>query len=136
MKFEQESNPSAAVAAPPFNKGGKGLAPELAETAAANVPLAKGGWPAGPGGFCESRGNLVSNTIMPPFIEKFLGLKSPFASFVYFRGSIATSLQFIIQQQKAGFTRNNVLAKPAFFLSLTGLSDRAKRRAQSIPEPY
>ena len=41
MKFEQESNPSAAVAAPPFNKGGKGLAPELAETAAANVPLAK-----------------------------------------------------------------------------------------------
>ena len=63
MKFEQESNPSAAVAAPPFNKGGKGLAPELAETAAANVPLAKGGWPAGPGGFCESRANLVSNTI-------------------------------------------------------------------------
>ena len=59
MKFEQESNPSAAVAAPPFNKGGKGLAPELAETAAANVPLAKGGWPAGPGGFCErQRGNL------------------------------------------------------------------------------
>ena len=34
--------------------------------------------------FCESRGNLVSNTVMPPFIEKFLGLKSPFASFVYF----------------------------------------------------
>ena len=63
MKFEQESNPSAAVAAPPFYKGGKGLAPELAETAAANVPLAKGGWPAGPGGFCESRANLVSNTI-------------------------------------------------------------------------
>ena len=65
MKFEQESNPSAAVAAPPFNKGGKGLAPELAETAAANVPLAKGGWPAGPGGLVpsarieqESRGEL------------------------------------------------------------------------------
>ena len=49
MKFEQESNPSAAVAAPPFNKGGKGLAPELAETAAANVPLAKGGWPRAKG---------------------------------------------------------------------------------------
>ena len=65
MKFEQESNPSAAVAAPPFNKGGKGLAPELAETAAANVPLAKGGWPAGPGGFFEARANLVSNAIMP-----------------------------------------------------------------------
>ena len=27
--------------------------------------------------FCESRGNLVSNTIMPPFIL----LKTPFASF-------------------------------------------------------
>ena len=30
--------------------------------------------------FCESRGNLVSNTIMPPFIL----LKTSFASFVCF----------------------------------------------------
>ena len=30
--------------------------------------------------FCESRGNLVSNTIMPPFIL----LKTPFASFAVF----------------------------------------------------
>ena len=34
--------------------------------------------------FCEARGNLVSNTVMPPFIQKLLGLKSPFAYFVYF----------------------------------------------------
>ena len=31
--------------------------------------------------FCEARGNLVSNTVMPPFIQKLLGLKSPFAYF-------------------------------------------------------
>ena len=34
--------------------------------------------------FCEARGNLVSNTVMPPFIQKLLALESPFASFVYF----------------------------------------------------
>ena len=34
--------------------------------------------------FCEARGNLVSNTVMPPFIQKLLGLKSPFAYFAYF----------------------------------------------------
>ena len=27
--------------------------------------------------FCESRGNLVSNTIMPPFIQKLLALDKP-----------------------------------------------------------
>ena len=35
--------------------------------------------------FCESRGNLVSNTVMPPFIQKFLALK-PFRAF---RGSLS-----------------------------------------------
>ena len=35
--------------------------------------------------FCESRGNLVSNTFMPPFIQKFLALK-PFRAF---RGSLS-----------------------------------------------
>ena len=34
--------------------------------------------------FCESRGNLVSNTVMPPFIQKLLTLQNPFASFVCF----------------------------------------------------
>ena len=33
--------------------------------------------------FCESRGNLVSNTVMPPFIPHNL-LKTPFAFFVCF----------------------------------------------------
>ena len=27
--------------------------------------------------FCESRGNLVSNTVMPPFIQKLLALDKP-----------------------------------------------------------
>ena len=27
--------------------------------------------------FCESRGNLVSNTVMPPFIQKLLALDNP-----------------------------------------------------------
>ena len=34
--------------------------------------------------FCESRGNLVSNTVMPPFIQKLLTLEN---SFRVFRGS-------------------------------------------------
>ena len=34
--------------------------------------------------FCEARGNLVSNTVMPPFIQKLLTLQNPFASFVCF----------------------------------------------------
>ena len=35
-------------------------------------------------GFCESRGNLVSNASMPPFIQNLLSLEAPFAFFVYF----------------------------------------------------
>ena len=35
--------------------------------------------------FCESRGNLVSNTVMPPFIPP--NLKNPFRVFRVFRGS-------------------------------------------------
>ena len=34
--------------------------------------------------FCEARGNLVSNTVMPPFIQKLIAQNIPFASFVYF----------------------------------------------------
>ena len=34
--------------------------------------------------FGESRGNLVSNTVMPPFVQKLQALKKPFAFFVYF----------------------------------------------------
>ena len=50
--------------------------------------------------FCEARGNLVSNTVMPPFIQKLLAPKLPFRAFRVFRGSLATSLEFIIQPQK------------------------------------
>ena len=32
--------------------------------------------------FCESRGNLVSNTVMPPFIQKLLALYYPIFSSV------------------------------------------------------
>jgi len=56
-------NPTAAAAAPPFNKGGKEGA--AASSAVLKVPLVKGGWPAGPGGLVpsarieqESRGEL------------------------------------------------------------------------------
>ena len=52
-KVEQDANPSAAAAPPPFDKGGRGLASGLTEIAAAKVPLAKGGKPAGLGGFYE-----------------------------------------------------------------------------------
>ena len=38
-------------------------------------------------GFCEARGNLVSNTVMPPFMQKPLALKKPFRVFRVFRGS-------------------------------------------------
>ena len=41
--------------------------------------------------FCETRGNLVSNTVMPPFIQKLLAPKKPFRVFRVFRGSLATS---------------------------------------------
>ena len=37
--------------------------------------------------FCESRGNLVSNTVMPPFIKKLLALENLFRVFRVFRGS-------------------------------------------------
>ena len=47
--------------------------------------------------FCESRANLVSNTVMPPFIQKLLFLENPFRVFRVFRGSLATSLESIIQ---------------------------------------
>ena len=42
--------------------------------------------------FCESRGNLVSNAIMPPFIQKFLFPDKPFRVFRVFRGSLSTNL--------------------------------------------
>ena len=35
--------------------------------------------------FCEARGNLVSNTVMPPFIPH--NLENPFRFFRVFRGS-------------------------------------------------
>ncbi len=35
--------------------------------------------------FCEARGNLVSNTVMPPFIPH--NLENPFRVFRVFRGS-------------------------------------------------
>ena len=34
--------------------------------------------------FGETRGNLVSNTVMLPFIQKLLALENPFAHFAYF----------------------------------------------------
>ena len=37
--------------------------------------------------FCESSGNHVSNTIMPPFIQKLLALKNSFRVFRAFHGS-------------------------------------------------
>ena len=37
--------------------------------------------------FCESRGNLVSNTVMPPFIQKLLFPDKPFRVFRVFCGS-------------------------------------------------
>ena len=37
--------------------------------------------------FCESLGNLVSNTVMPPFIKKLLALENLFRVFRVFRGS-------------------------------------------------
>ena len=45
-------NPSAVAAAPPFSKGGKESAENY--SMALKVPLAKGGWPAGPGGFAKA----------------------------------------------------------------------------------
>ena len=41
--------------------------------------------------FCESRGNLVSNTVMPPFIQKLLFPDKPFRVFRVFRGSFVNS---------------------------------------------
>ena len=46
--------------------------------------------------FCEARGNLVSNTVMPPFMQKRLTL-SRFSCISRF---VRTSLEFIIQPQK------------------------------------
>ena len=80
-------NPTAAAAAPPFNKGGRGFGLRLSRLLWLKVPLAKGGWPAGLGGFFEALTNLVSNTVMPPFMQKPLALKKPFRVFRVFRGS-------------------------------------------------
>ena len=80
-------NPTAAAAAPPFNKGGRGFGLRLSRMLWLKVPLAKGGWPAGLGGFFEALTNLVSNTVMPPFMQKPLALKKPFRVFRVFRGS-------------------------------------------------
>ena len=41
--------------------------------------------------FCEARENLVSNTVMPPFIQKPQTLENPFRVFRVFRGSSSTS---------------------------------------------
>ena len=49
--------------------------------------------------FCESRGNLVSNASIPPFIPH--NLENHFRVFRVFRGSLATSLEFIIQPRKS-----------------------------------
>ena len=38
--------------------------------------------------FCETRGNLVSNTVMPPFIKKILPLENLFRVFRVFGGSL------------------------------------------------
>ena len=46
--------------------------------------------------FCESRGNLITNTVMLPFLQKLLALASPFRVFRVFRGALASSLHFII----------------------------------------
>ena len=39
--------------------------------------------------FCESRGNLVSNKVMPPIIQKLLTFESTFRVFRVFRGSLS-----------------------------------------------
>ena len=39
--------------------------------------------------FCESRANLVSNAVMPPFLQKLLSLENPFRAFRVFRGSLS-----------------------------------------------
>ena len=49
--------------------------------------------------FCEARGNLVSNTVMPPFIPH--NPENSFRVFRIFRGSLATFLEFIIQPRKS-----------------------------------
>ena len=66
--------------------------------------------------FCESRGNLVSNTVMPPFIPH--NLENPFRVLRIFRGSLATFLEFIIQPRKSRKARNLICRshKPALFL--------------------
>ena len=68
--------------------------------------------------FCESRGNLVSNTVMPPFIQKLLAPKLPFRAFRVFRGSLATSLGFIIQPRKSRKTRKLICRSHKPFPSL------------------
>ena len=66
--------------------------------------------------FCEARGNLVSNTVMPPFIPH--NLENPFRVFRVFRGSLATFLEFIIQPRKSRKARNLICRpyKAALFL--------------------
>ena len=50
--------------------------------------------------FCESRGNLVSNTVMPLLLQNLLFPNKPFRVFRAFRGSLLSSLQFIIRHEK------------------------------------
>ena len=68
--------------------------------------------------FCDSLANLVSNTVMPPFIQKLLSLETPFRVFRVFRGSLATSLEFIIQPRNSRKARKLICPsrKPSLFL--------------------
>ena len=67
--------------------------------------------------FCESRGNLVSNTVMPPFIQRLLALKKTFRVFRVFRGSLSTSHRFIIQPRKTRKALKSI--KPRDFFQKT-----------------
>ena len=46
--------------------------------------------------FCESRGNLVSNTVMPPLIP--YNPENPFRVFRVFRGSASIAPPFLLSQ--------------------------------------
>ena len=49
---------------------------------------------------CErQRGNLVSNTVMPPLLQKLLAPDIPFRDFRVFRGSFSTSFPFIFRKK-------------------------------------
>ena len=49
--------------------------------------------------FCESRANLVSNAVMPPFLQKLLSLENPFRAFRVFRGSLSPAISPISTSQ-------------------------------------